>query len=135
MGKGDKKTKRGKIILGSFGVRRPRRPKALAPAIKAKEKVEKVKVEKAKPIKQKEEVVVLIAEPLVADVVTKSEKKPVAVEKKAVQPKKAAAEAHSEKAKPADPVKASKKPVADEKKTTKPKSPGKDKAKPVKSAE
>jgi 30S ribosomal protein S31 len=25
MGKGDKKTKRGKIILGSFGVRRPRK--------------------------------------------------------------------------------------------------------------
>jgi 30S ribosomal protein S31 len=135
MGKGDKKTKRGKIILGSFGVRRPRRPKALAPAIKAKEKVEKVKVEKAKPIKQKEEVVELIAEPLIAEVVTKAEKKPAVAEKKAVQPKKSAAEPHSEKAKPTDTAKASKKHVADEKKTTKPKSPGKDKAKTVKSAE
>lgn len=27
MGKGDKKTKRGKIIKGSFGVRRPRKKK------------------------------------------------------------------------------------------------------------
>ncbi len=27
MGKGDKKTKRGKIIKGSFGVRRPRKVK------------------------------------------------------------------------------------------------------------
>ena len=27
MGKGDKKTKRGKIVKGSFGVRRPRKKK------------------------------------------------------------------------------------------------------------
>ncbi len=27
MGKGDKKTKRGKIIMGSYGVRRPRKKK------------------------------------------------------------------------------------------------------------
>ena len=83
----------------------------------------------------KEEVVELIAEPLVAEVVTKTEKKPVAVEKKAVQPKKVAVQALPEKAKPTDTLKASKKPVADEKKTTKPKSPGKDKAKTVKTAE
>lgn len=30
MGKGDKKTKRGKIILGSYGVSRPRRSKTPA---------------------------------------------------------------------------------------------------------
>jgi ribosomal small subunit protein bTHX len=28
MGKGDKKTKRGKIIMGSFGVRRPKKRKS-----------------------------------------------------------------------------------------------------------
>lgn len=30
MGKGDKKTKRGKITKGTFGVRRPHRPKSTA---------------------------------------------------------------------------------------------------------
>jgi 30S ribosomal protein S31 len=39
MGKGDKKTKRGKIQIGSFGVKRPRKKaapkKAAAPAKKA----------------------------------------------------------------------------------------------------
>jgi ribosomal small subunit protein bTHX len=29
MGKGDKKSKRGKIIMGSYGVRRPQKPRSL----------------------------------------------------------------------------------------------------------
>jgi len=40
MGKGDKKTKRGKIISGSYGVRRPK--KAVKPS------VEKIVIEKPK---------------------------------------------------------------------------------------
>lgn len=39
MGKGDKKTRRGKIISGSHGVRRPRKKKlASKPVLKAKKK-------------------------------------------------------------------------------------------------
>jgi 30S ribosomal protein S31 len=37
MGKGDKKSKRGKIVNGSFGVRR-RKKKVVKPIIKKKEK-------------------------------------------------------------------------------------------------
>jgi 30S ribosomal protein S31 len=37
MGKGDKKSKRGKIVNGSFGVRR-RKKKVVKPVIKKKEK-------------------------------------------------------------------------------------------------
>lgn len=36
MGKGDKKSKRGKIVIGSYGVRRPRKKKntmAVAPEV------------------------------------------------------------------------------------------------------
>ncbi|NLE35867.1 MAG: 30S ribosomal protein THX [Bacteroidales bacterium] len=51
MGKGDKKSKRGKIIRGSFGVRRPRKTskKAVAAAPEeVKKEVEKVAAEAAK---------------------------------------------------------------------------------------
>ena len=49
MGKGDKKTKRGKIILGTFGVRR-RRKKSDKPEIKPVKKVkEKESIEKKPP--------------------------------------------------------------------------------------
>lgn len=49
MGKGDKKSKRGKIILGSYGVTRPR--KVAKPAAPKKEEppVVEVKVKIAKP--------------------------------------------------------------------------------------
>jgi 30S ribosomal protein S31 len=40
MGKGDKKTKRGKIIIGSYGVRRPRKDNASTVA-KTEQKSEK----------------------------------------------------------------------------------------------
>jgi 30S ribosomal protein S31 len=40
MGKGDKKSKRGKIVIGSYGVRRPRKSsKTAAPHVKKTEKV------------------------------------------------------------------------------------------------
>ena len=38
MGKGDKKSKRGKIIMGTYGVRRPRKQKASATSKKTKKK-------------------------------------------------------------------------------------------------
>jgi len=60
MGKGDKKSKRGKIIMGSFGVRRPRKVKTSAipavadvkpekPAAKSKTKTDEPKVVDQKP--------------------------------------------------------------------------------------
>jgi len=60
MGKGDKKTKRGKILMGSHGVRRPRRKVARAVqviAIKEEEPAKTVKEKApAKPKAVKEEV-------------------------------------------------------------------------------
>ena len=42
MGKGDKKTKKGKIVMGTFGVRRPKKSaKADKPAPKPKKKTAK----------------------------------------------------------------------------------------------
>ena len=51
MGKGDKKTKRGKIVIGSFGVRRPSKKKnSPAPAaVKAEPKPMKEVEEKVTP--------------------------------------------------------------------------------------
>ncbi len=61
MGKGDKKTKRGKIIIGSYGVRRPSRSRKTNPVVavkvKAEKKVEKEVVEKVKAEKKVENVV------------------------------------------------------------------------------
>jgi len=66
MGKGDKKSKRGKIIRGSFGVRRSRKAKHAAPvaapvkvavvtekhkAVKAASKPEKAKIETVEAVK------------------------------------------------------------------------------------
>lgn len=45
MGKGDKKTRRGKIVLGSYGKLRPRK-KEKQVVVTAKVKVDKPKVEK-----------------------------------------------------------------------------------------
>ena len=51
MGKGDKKTKRGKIVIGSYGVRRPRKnkPTMAAPASKPKAAVKAEPKAKAEP--------------------------------------------------------------------------------------
>ncbi|HZY24185.1 MAG TPA: 30S ribosomal protein THX, partial [Bacteroidales bacterium] len=54
MGKGDKKTRRGKIILGSYGVRRPRKNND-KPALKPAKSVG-VKPSKDKQVKEKKEV-------------------------------------------------------------------------------
>jgi len=48
MGKGDKKTKRGKILMGSHGVRRPRRKhERIVPLVALKEE------KPAEPVKEK----------------------------------------------------------------------------------
>jgi 30S ribosomal protein S31 len=48
MGKGDKKTKRGKIVNGSFGKKRPRSTGKKTVKIVAGKPVEEIKIEKAK---------------------------------------------------------------------------------------
>jgi 30S ribosomal protein S31 len=56
MGKGDKKTKRGKIILGSYGVRRPRKQNARPVIVKEPEVVEVAKPKaRAKATKKSKE--------------------------------------------------------------------------------
>ena len=52
MGKGDKKSRRGKIILGTYGVRRPRK-KADKPEIKPVKVVKTKEVKETKPVKEK----------------------------------------------------------------------------------
>jgi 30S ribosomal protein S31 len=54
MGKGDKKTKRGKIINGSYGARRPRKiKKTLVPQLRPAENEEKQKEVKSPPARKK----------------------------------------------------------------------------------
>ena len=48
MGKGDKKTKRGKIVIGSYGKRRPRKDKPTMDASATKPKAEVKPKAKAK---------------------------------------------------------------------------------------
>ncbi len=48
MGKGDKKTKRGKIIMGSYGVRRPKKSPSLTVVAKPVEKVAEAEPPKPK---------------------------------------------------------------------------------------
>jgi len=64
MGKGDKKTRRGKISIGSFGVRRPHRIKkeVIVEENSAKEKPKKI--EEPKPKKVVEEPVIIV-EPVI----------------------------------------------------------------------
>jgi 30S ribosomal protein S31 len=51
MGKGDKKTRRGKIILGSYGVRRPRK-KNDKPVMKPLKEVQTKEPKDKKPSKE-----------------------------------------------------------------------------------
>ncbi len=58
MGKGDKKTRKGKIINGTYGVRRPRKAKKMQPELTAGKKATatakpKAKATAAKPPKPK----------------------------------------------------------------------------------
>jgi len=71
MGKGDKKTKRGKILMGSYGVRRPRRtPAGLLPLVAVKEEKPalkekppaKVKIEKTESVLEEPQAAVQVEE-------------------------------------------------------------------------
>jgi 30S ribosomal protein S31 len=54
MGKGDKKSKKGKIAIGSYGVKRPKKKKSTAPIADAVEKKPKVSAKTAaKPATKK----------------------------------------------------------------------------------
>jgi 30S ribosomal protein S31 len=55
MGKGDKKTRRGKIILGSYGVRRPRK-KTDKPEIKPVKVVAEKEPKEIKAVKEVKEI-------------------------------------------------------------------------------
>ncbi len=97
MGKGDKKSKRGKIVIGSYGVRRSRRKKRVASTL-VKNKIEPKRKE---PKIKKEEVQIIPVEPIVEVQVTEVIKEKVtkkAPAKKTV--KKAVAETLSPEIKP-----------------------------------
>ena len=66
MGKGDKKSRRGKINIGSFGVRRPRRIKKKIVIADKSAKAKPKKITEPKPHKAVEEPVVII-EPKIVD--------------------------------------------------------------------
>ena len=55
MGKGDKKSRRGKIIMGSYGVRRPRKGHE-KPGIKPVKEILVKEPKDKKPLKEKKEV-------------------------------------------------------------------------------
>jgi ribosomal small subunit protein bTHX len=82
MGKGDKKSRRGKIILGSYGVRRPRSSKSQV-IIKTEttptEKVVKVKKVAEKPVADPK------PKAKVADVIAESDTKQAVAPKKEVK--------------------------------------------------
>ncbi len=95
MGKGDKKSRRGKIILGTFGVRR-RRNKAGKPEVKTVKAVSEKIAEDIKPVKEKKVIKEEKAEKPVETVQEKTAvkepkaakaKKEVAEEKVAKEPK------------------------------------------------
>ena len=80
MGKGDKKSRRGKIIIGSTGVRRPKNKKKAVVAVEAVVKVKKV-AEKAKAepkAKAKVAEPVVVIAPEVTEAPVKAVKKAVA---------------------------------------------------------
>lgn len=87
MGKGDKKTKRGKIIMGSYGVRRPRKSRSaenVVKSVKAEKPEKPVKATKGKaPAKSKavkEETTIVVDIPVVVEEsLVKTEPAPVLV--------------------------------------------------------
>ena len=54
MGKGDKKTRRGKIIIGTYGVRRPKKKSIKPAAAYVSVPAEKAKKETQEEIEEKE---------------------------------------------------------------------------------
>ena len=92
MGKGDKKTKRGKIVIGSSGVRRARKKKISVPAIALKAE--------PKPVKEVEETVIPPVKTVPKKTAKKAEEHVEGAEEKhkAAKPKKKTAESEPEPA-------------------------------------
>lgn len=95
MGKGDKKTRRGKIFTGSYGKHRPRKAKGSASAITKKDETvkEKIKVEEAdliekKPIELKTEKKPIEVKAVKKPKEEKAIKKPKETRKTKTEPKK-----------------------------------------------
>jgi ribosomal small subunit protein bTHX len=84
MGKGDKKSKRGKIVLGTFGVRRLRNKckKASVAAVKAKDEIINVAVNEEETLENIAEVVVENVAETVAENVAETVVKPKVVKEK-----------------------------------------------------
>jgi ribosomal small subunit protein bTHX len=77
MGKGDKKSRRGKIVIKSFGVRRPRRKTArVAPVVEVKEEKPVKPVKEKAPVRPKAGAEVPEVEAPVVDVPQEPEVKP-----------------------------------------------------------
>ena len=83
MGKGDKKSRRGKIIIGSTGVRRPKNKKKAVVAVEAVVKVKKV----AEKVKAEPKAKAKVAEPIVAVTPEVTEAPVKAVKKATAKPK------------------------------------------------
>ena len=97
MGKGDKKSKRGKIIIGSYGVRRARnKKKALLPVVEKKIVEKPKKSAKTEVVETPEQVAEVVVQPIV------EVKKPV---KKAAAKKTTEGETEAPKPKAAKPKK------------------------------
>jgi ribosomal small subunit protein bTHX len=79
MGKGDKKTKRGKLIIGSYGVRRKKKKKTSGSVSDAP--IKKTEAKKAAPIKEKVEETTVATEEIKNEK-PKAEQKPVTAPKK-----------------------------------------------------
>jgi len=88
MGKGDKKTRRGKITMGTYGVRRPRKRKAVVPVGKGRKKATvKPKVETKPVVEEQPEIAVETV--VETEAVVEPAKEEAVVEEKAVAKTKA----------------------------------------------
>jgi 30S ribosomal protein S31 len=67
MGKGDKKTRKGKINIGSYGVRRKRKGKKISALTDKKVKTKPVKAQEPKPRKVAEEPALVVETPVVVE--------------------------------------------------------------------
>jgi ribosomal small subunit protein bTHX len=87
MGKGDKKTRRGKLFQGSFGVRRPKNKPVAAPvAVKSTKEKEVKEIKEVKEVKEVKATVPEVKAPKAAAPEVKAPK--AAPAKKEAKPKK-----------------------------------------------
>ncbi len=117
MGKGDKKSKRGKIIIGSYGVRRPRKKKSTSPLLVSAPKEKEVKKTPEIVETVVDEPVKIMPEPTIQPSQKEGTTEPEKVEKPV--PKKTAKKAVKEKT-PAKKVAKKPKPAAGKTKKSQP---------------